>query len=121
MLLISTFILFNVELSGGATIEQARTVAVNTFVVIELCYLFNCRSLSKSIVTLGLFSNLWVLSGASVMLLIQLFYTYMPFMNRLFASSPISAGSWLYILTTGLITFLIVEGEKRLRLKKNQV
>jgi Ca2+-transporting ATPase len=118
LLLISTFILFNVELSRGGTIEQARTVAVNTFVVIELCYLFNCRSLSKSIVTLGLFSNLWVLSGASVMLLIQLFYTYMPFMNRLFASSPISAGSWLYILTTGLITFLIVEGEKRLRLKK---
>jgi Ca2+-transporting ATPase len=117
LLLISTFILFNFELRNGATIEQARTVAVNTFVVIELCYLFNCRSLSKSILTLGIFTNLWVFGGASIMLLIQLGYTYLPFMNRLFESSPITLQSWLHIFIPGLITFLIVEGEKFVRQK----
>ena len=117
LLLVSTFILFNFELKRGATIEQARTVAVNTFVVIELFYLFNCRSLSKSIVTLGLFTNPWVLGGAGIMLLIQVLYTYLPFMNRLFESSPITVQSWLHIFITGLITFLIVEGEKKLRQK----
>ena len=120
LLLISTFILFNFELNKGATIEQARTIAVNTFVVIELFYLFNCRSLTKSIVTLGIFTNLWVFGGASIMLFIQLGYTYLPFMNRLFGSSPIAMSSWLHIFTTGFITFLIVEGEKWLRQKRRR-
>jgi Ca2+-transporting ATPase len=120
LLLISTFILFNLALRNGSTIEQARTVAVNTFVVIELCYLFNCRSLTKSIVSLGLFSNLWVFGGAAIMLFIQFGYTYLPFMHRLFDSSPIPAQSWLYICIAGLLTFLIVEGEKWLRLKSRR-
>ena len=76
-------------------------------------------SLSRSIISLGLFTNLWVFGGVSMMLLIQLGYTYLPFMNRLFASSPISGRSWLYILLTGCVTFFIVEGEKRLRLGKD--
>ncbi len=121
LLLISTFILFNVELKKGATIEQARTVAVNTFVVIELFYLFNCRSLSKSITSLGLFSNLWVFAGVGIMLFIQLLYTYLPLMNLLFESSPITFTSWLYILAAGIVTFLIIEGEKKIRLKMHLV
>ncbi|MCL7489080.1 MAG: cation-transporting P-type ATPase [Desulfobulbaceae bacterium] len=116
LLLAGTFLLFNLELKNGATIEQARTVAVNTFIVIELFYLFNCRSLSRSIFSLGLFTNPWVFGGVGIMLLIQLGYTYLPFMNRLFAGAPISAQSWLYIFLTGGAAFVIVEGEKRLRL-----
>jgi cation-transporting ATPase F len=115
LLLIFTFLLFKIELSRGVSIEKARTVAVNTFVVIELCYLFNCRSLSRSIFSLGLFSNLWVIGGAAVMLSFQVGYTYLPFMNYLFESSPISFRSWLYILCAGIVSSLIVEGEKRMR------
>ncbi|MGW8161296.1 MAG: cation transporting ATPase C-terminal domain-containing protein, partial [Desulfobulbales bacterium] len=115
LLLISTFILFHIELKQGATYEQARTVAVNTFVVIELCYLFNCRSLVKSVFETGFLSNLWVIGGAGLMLLIQIFYTYIPFMNRLFQSSPISIRSWLNILAAGLFASFIVELEKWLQ------
>ncbi|MHB1349571.1 MAG: cation-translocating P-type ATPase [Desulfobulbaceae bacterium] len=115
LLLISSFILFNIELALGSTVEQARTVAVNTFVVIELCYLFNCRSLSKSPFALGFFSNLWVLGGATLMLLIQLLYTYLPIMNRFFKSAPISGRAWFYIACAGIVSALIVEGEKWLR------
>lgn len=115
LLLIFTFILFKMELGMGASIEKARTVAVNTFVVIELCYLFNCRSLTRSIFSLGLFSNLWVIGGAAVMLSIQFLYTYLPFMNFLFESAPIPLRSWLYILGAGLVSSLIVEGEKKMR------
>ncbi|GAB4342439.1 MAG: cation-transporting P-type ATPase [Desulfobulbaceae bacterium] len=112
LLLISTFILFELELKQGATMEQARTTAVNTFVVIELFYLFNCRSLRKSFFSSGFFSNPWVPAGAGLMLLVQLGFTYLPFMNRLFSSAPISPVSWLHILVAGVITFFIVEGEK---------
>ncbi len=112
-MLIGAFGLFQWELAAGASVIQARTVAVNVFVVIELFYLFNCRSLSKSIFQLGLFSNMWVFGGAAAMLLLQVVYTYLPVMNRLFQSEPIGMVSWGKIMAAGMLTYLIVEvGEK---------
>ncbi|MBL4901043.1 MAG: cation-transporting P-type ATPase [Desulfocapsa sp.] len=115
LLLIGAFGLFKWELTTGASIEQARTVAVNTFVIMELFYLFNCRSLTKSIFQLGIFTNMWVFGGVAVMLFTQLLYTYLPLMNLLFQSEAIGADSWLRIILAGLITYVIVELEKKIR------
>ncbi|MCK9296077.1 MAG: cation-transporting P-type ATPase [Desulfobulbaceae bacterium] len=117
LLLIGAFGLFQWELAAGASVTRARTVAVNVFVVIELFYLFNCRSLSKSIFQLGLFSNMWAFGGAAAMLLLQMVYTYLPVMNRLFQSEPIGMLSWGKIMAAGMLTYLIVELEKKLWLR----
>ena len=63
LLLIGSFGLFEWELATGASLQYARTVAVNVFVVMELFYLFNCRSLNKSILQPGIFSNPWLFGG----------------------------------------------------------
>jgi len=115
LLLIGSFGLFQWELARGASLDAARTVAVNVFIVMELFYLFNCRSLTKSIFQLGLFTNLWVFAGVAVMLLIQVVYTYVPIMNQLFHSTAIGLGSWARIILAGAIGFVIVEVEKKLR------
>ncbi len=120
LLLIGAFGLFEWELARGASIEQARTVAVNAFVIMELFYLFNCRSLTKSIFQLGFFTNMWVFGGVAIMLFVQLGYTYLPFMNRLFQSAPVSFGAWARIITAGFLTYIIVEFEKRLRLRMSR-
>ncbi len=117
LLLVGSFGLFEWELRAGAPLEQARTVAVNTFIVIELFYLFNCRSLSKSVFELGLFSNIWVFAGVSGMLFLQIIYTYLPFMNRLFQSTAIGVDSWIRITLAGVVAYLIVELEKKMRAK----
>jgi len=121
LLLIGAFGLFEWELAKGASLEQARTVAVNTFVIMELFYLFNCRSLTKSIFQLGVFSNMWVFGGVSVMLFMQIIYTYLPIMNRLFHSAPIGAGSWAQIGVAGLAAHVIVEVEKKLRNNRSKL
>ena len=115
LLLIGAFGLFKWELATGASIDKARTVAVNVFVIMELFYLFNCRSLTKSVFQLGFFSNMWVFGGVAVMLLVQIVYTYLPVMNRLFQSVPIDLGAWVRIVAAGIVAFAIVEFEKRLR------
>jgi cation-transporting P-type ATPase F len=115
LLLVAVFALFQWEMVRGADIDQARTVAVNVFVVMELFYLFNCRSLTKSVFQLGFFSNMWVFVGTAVMLLVQIAYTYLPVMNRLFQSAPLDLGAWLRITGAGIIVFAIVEFEKWLR------
>ena len=112
LLLIASFALFQWELARGADLALARTVAVNVFVIMELFYLFNCRSLTKSVFQLGFFSNMWVLGGVAVMLLVQIGYTYLPVMNRLFQSAPLGLDAWIRIVVTGIIAFIIVEFEK---------
>ncbi len=115
LLLIGAFGLFQWELAQGASLDEARTVAVNVFIVMELFYLFNCRSLTKTIFQLGFFTNIWVFVGVAAMLLIQMVYTYVPVMNQLFHSTAIGLGSWMRIMLAGAIGFLIVEAEKKLR------
>ncbi|MBA3002602.1 MAG: HAD-IC family P-type ATPase, partial [Desulfurivibrio sp.] len=108
----AAFGLFTWELSTGATLAGARTAAVNAFVIIELFYLFNCRSLEKSIFQLGFFSNPWVLGGTITMFLLQLAYTYLPIMNKLFQSAPVDFAVWVRTFAAGIAVFLIIEIEK---------
>ncbi len=114
LLLIGAFGLFEWERAQGASLEKARTVAVNTFIIMELFYLFNCRSMRKSIFQLGIFTNMWVFGGVALMLLIQLGYTYLPFMHRLFQSAPLGIDSWIRIVAAGLAAYILVELEKKL-------
>ena len=116
-ILAGAFGLFEYELSRGASIEEARTVAVNVVIFVELLYLFNARSLTLSPFQLGFFSNPWAIGGSVLMILIQLLYTYAPFMNTIFGSAPIPFILWIDIIAVSLGAYLIVEIEKWLRRK----
>jgi Ca2+-transporting ATPase len=113
LMLISVFAIFLWEVRQGTDIDQARTVAVNLFVMIELFYLFNCRSLTKTVFRIGFLSNPWTLAGAFLMFLLQLLFTYAPFMNRLFHSAPISLGQWYLIVVVSFVIFVIMDLKKR--------
>jgi len=103
---------FRVEHTG---LPAARTTVVNVIVLIEAIYLFNCRSLTRSPFAIGLFKNRWAIAGALGMGAAQVLFTYVPIMNRLFHSAPISGHSWLRILGVAAVVFVIVEMEKWLR------
>lgn len=115
ILLLGAFGLFEWELIRGASVEEARTVAVNVFVMVELFYLFNCRSLTKSMFQVGFFANPWVFLGVSVMTALQLLYTYLPSMNWMFHSAPISIEAWGRILAVSFIAYSVVGAEKWVR------
>jgi magnesium-transporting ATPase (P-type) len=116
LLLASVFSVFVWQKSAGYPLEVARTVAVNLFVMIELTYLFNCRSLTKSMFKIGIFTNPWVLVGSGVTIALQLMFTYAPFMNRVFYSAPISGKDWLMIIAIAIGVYLLIGLEKWLRL-----
>jgi magnesium-transporting ATPase (P-type) len=115
ILLAGAFGSFQWSLGQGYSYEVARTVAVNVFVMVELFYLFNCRSLTKSMFALGLFSNRLILVGVSAMVLLQLAFTYLPAMNRLFHSAPIGWDAWWRILLTAFTAYAIIGFEKWVR------
>lgn len=115
LLLVAAFGLYQWELVQGHTQETARTVAVNVFVLVQTFYLFNSRSFTRSPFELGIMSNPWVVAGALLMLVLQLAFTYVPVMNRLFGSAPIGVGAWLNILAVSVVAYGVVELEKRWR------
>ncbi|MDD4860915.1 MAG: cation-transporting P-type ATPase [Smithellaceae bacterium] len=119
LLLLGAFGLFKYELLAGASIAEARTVAVNVFVMGELFYLFNCRSLTKSVFEVGFFSNLWVFGGAGLMFVLQLLFTYVPVMNTALHSSPIGLDAWLRIVVAASLIMVVVGIEKWFVRRKN--
>jgi Ca2+-transporting ATPase len=97
-----------------ASLEEARTAATTVFVVGEMFYLFNCRSLTRSMFEIGLFTNRPALWGSAAMVALQVFFVENPIMNRLFHSRPLSLTTWGAIMLVGLAIYIIIEIEKRL-------
>ena len=52
------------------------------------------------------------------MALLQLLFTYAPFMNAVLSSAPISAGAWARVVAVGFAGYLLVELEKWLRRRR---
>jgi len=115
LLLAAAFWLFEHQLRSGATVDEARTVAVNVFVTVELLYLFSCRSLTGRARDLGLLSNRWLVGGVALMIALQLAFTYAGPMNDLFRSAPLDAVTWLKILAAAVIAWVVIELEKQIR------
>ena len=108
-----TFGLFLWERSGGASIELARTVAVNTLVMFEIFYLFSARYLfAPSLTYQGIFGNRYVLYAIALLLMFQLAFTYLGPMQALFDTTSISAGAWLRIILVASSVSVLVEIEK---------
>ncbi len=123
ILLVSTLMLagaygvFLWELERTASVGAARTAAVNVFVMVELFYLFNCRSLENTVFHVGLFTNPWIWRGITAMTGLQLLLTYSPSMNQLFHTAPIDGLAWALILASAVAVYLVVELETWLRLQ----
>jgi cation-transporting P-type ATPase F len=109
--------LFEYEISRGASLTEARTIAVNVVNFIRIFCLFNARSMTRLPFQMGVFCNLWAVGGDFFMALIHLLYTYVPFMITIFESSPISLALWLDVLSVGLVAYEIIEVKKWLRCK----
>jgi magnesium-transporting ATPase (P-type) len=109
-----------IESRPGATIELARTAAINTLVIGQLFYLFNSRYiLAPSWNWRGLFGSRPVLLAAAILLVLQALFTYAPPLQTLFHTVPLSPADWLRIFAFGLFVFLAVEIEKTI-LRRHQ-
>ena len=108
-----SFGLFLWESARGASIEESRTVAVNALVMGEIVYLFNCRYLFASVISReGFFGNAIVLLAIAVLVLLQLLFTYLPAMQRMFGTDVIDLAAWARIIGFGVLLFAAVEIEK---------
>ncbi|WP_454085830.1 HAD-IC family P-type ATPase [Georgenia sp. Marseille-Q6866] len=112
----ATIAVFLLGQEAGRGVAESRTVAVNTLVVAQICYLFASRfsrttSLRRELLTTNPVS--WVC--VAVMLALQLLFVYAPFMHTAFGSTAVGLTDWLVPLGVGVVVFAVVEVDKALR------
>ncbi|KGE02791.1 cation-translocating P-type ATPase [Pseudohaliea rubra] len=106
---------FTLARTQGAPLEEARTIAVNTLVVMEIFYLFAVRYLGQASLTVrGALGTRPVLLAISAVTLLQFLFTYAPFMGRFFDTRPLSLTQGFGIVLVGVATLIILELEKLL-------
>ena len=119
ILLSGTFGMFLWYEQTGHSHNEARTLAVNTLVFFEIFYLFSSRYFLRSVFSReGLLGNPYVLYASGMLILLQLLFTYAPFMQTLFATEPIEPGEWVVILLVSSSVLFLVELEKLILRKR---
>lgn len=102
----------------GASLEEARTYAVNTLVVMEVFYLFSVRYLRAPSLTLkGILGTRAVLIAVAAVVSLQLVFTYAPFMATFFDTRPVDFIHGAEIIAVGVALFVVLEIEKWLRIR----
>ncbi|WP_264030110.1 cation-translocating P-type ATPase [Cellulosimicrobium sp. SH8] len=106
----ATILLFYVERAQGVPIAEAQTTAVTMLALGQLAYLFNCRFLDRSSLTLDVLRGnrvIWI--SAVTLLALQAVFVYAPFMHSWFDSAPIDVVEWGKTLGLAIVVFLLVE------------
>lgn len=113
LFMIAVYGVFLWALQRGLSLELARSMVVNTLVVCEIFYLFSIRYVhGPSLTWTGVLGTPAVLIGVGAVVLAQLIFTYVPWMNSMFATRPVALADGLVIVAIGFALFLVVEAEK---------
>jgi Ca2+-transporting ATPase len=91
---------------------EAQTMAVTTVIAFEIFYLWHSRSFRASLRDTGLFTNRTVFLGIPALLVLQAGFIYVPFMNVVFDSAPLSGLELLAAAGVGALILPIISAEK---------
>lgn len=99
-------------LAHGVSEEIVRTITLQTIVIAQMFHLFNSRSIRGFAFNKDFFTNKAVFVVSALLIILQLSITYLPFMNNVFGTNPLTLEDWIYPFTLGFAVFVIVEIEK---------
>ena len=111
------FGIFAYAVDRGYSTELARTMALNTLVVMEIAYLFFVRNIYGSSLTwraVRATSVVW--ATVIAVTAAQFAITYLPPLQAVFATEAVPLFDGMLVVGIGVLLFAIIEVEKQLRL-----
>ncbi|WP_296476471.1 HAD-IC family P-type ATPase [Roseinatronobacter sp.] len=97
----------------GAGLDEARTMALNTLVAMEVFYLFSVRYRHGwSISWQGVKGTPAVLIAVALVIVLQAGFTYLPFMQALFDTVSLSLWQLAQCVAAGVILLVVLEIDK---------
>jgi Ca2+-transporting ATPase len=101
-----------VRANGGDNLTYAQTMAFTTLAMFQVFNALNCRSRSKSVFQLGLFSNLWLVGAIVASVLLQIAAQQVPFMQVALGTVPLGFQDWGTIVLISSSIFVADELRK---------
>jgi magnesium-transporting ATPase (P-type) len=112
------FYMYEYAIIKGYSEILARTIAMNTLVVLEIFHLFFIRNMYGTSLNRKAVLGTRVVWAAVIAVTIgQFAITYVPWLQTIFETQAISVLDGFLIITVGVIMFCIIETEKQIRLK----
>ena len=111
---LGTLTLYIWALRSGSTIEEARTIAVTSVVFFQLFQVLNSRSLSLSVFKTKFAGNPLLFLAMSVALLAHMAVVYVPQLEWLVRTTPLSASTLGIMVILALSVVVTVEVDKHL-------
>jgi magnesium-transporting ATPase (P-type) len=113
----AVFGVFSYAIDRGYPVDLARTMAMNTIVVLEIFHLFFIRNIHGTSLTWAAVRGtrvVWIVVIAIA--LAQFAVTYLPPMQRLLDTQAVPLADGLLIIAVGIAFFTLIEIEKQIRL-----
>lgn len=104
-------------------LTEARTMMLICMAMFQWFNAWNCRSENLSIAQKGLWTNKWLIMATAVVFALQLLVVYVPVLQVLFKTVPLSLSQWLIILAISSSIVVVEEVRKaivRARVSKRQ-
>ncbi|RPI46303.1 MAG: cation-transporting P-type ATPase [Betaproteobacteria bacterium] len=112
------FGIFAYATDRGYPIELARTLALNTLVVMEIFHLFFIRNIyGTSLTWQAVRGTKVVWATIAVVVVAQFAITYLPPLQAIFETRSVSLFDGALVIAVGVALFAIIEIEKQLRLR----
>ena len=96
-------------------LAKTQTMAVTFVIMFQIFYMIHCRSLKDSLLKIGFFSNPTVFWGIGVVLALQGLFVYLPLMQQVFNTAPLSLTEIGLTTAAAFIIFPAVSLEKWVR------
>ena len=101
--------LLALRMYGLENIEEARTITFATLIVAELLRAYSSRSQKFTLAKIGVFSNKSMVYATLGAFLLLLAVIYIPFMNGIFYTFPLSFVDWEIVLSFAFIPLVVGE------------
>lgn len=111
------FTLFQLLLSQGYTLDEARNGTLLLMVLFENIHVFNCRSETRSALFHNPLRNRILLFGTAAAQLIHIGAMYTPWISDVLRIQPVSLQQWFDLLVLALAVLVVMELHKAFRRK----
>lgn len=111
IIILGTLWVYNREMVNGNTARDT-TMTFTCFVFFDMFNALSCRSQTKSIFTIGLWSNKMFLVAVTLSVIGQMFVIYFPPLQRIFQTEALTAKDLLFLAALTSSVFVISEIKK---------
>ena len=109
-MMIGTLLLFKHYFE--ADIVKAWTMSLTVLAAFQWFNAWNCRSEDQSIFTMNPFSNKFLVGATLIVVTLQLFAVYNPFMQKILHTTSLASADWLIIIPIACSIILVEEIRK---------